>query len=651
MRAARRWGRHYLGLIVASSDSGSDYRAAVLATTDIVELIGRTVSLKRRGKDFLGLCPFHSEKTPSFTVKPDRQYFYCFGCKEHGNAIDFVIKRDRVEFIDALKMLGEAAGIAMPQFGGSKEKTSEKKLLLEANSAACMFFEKLLADPDRGRAAREYLVKRGINDESVQKFRIGYAPDAWDGLLRSGAMRKFPPPQMHAAGLVKARDNGGGHYDVFRNRLMFPIRDETGRVIAFGGRVMPGSQDPAKYLNSPETPLFLKGKSVFGLDLARQRIVETRTVVVVEGYTDVVMAHQFGATNVVSILGTAMTEPHVNLLRRFADRIILLFDADLAGENAVDKAVSLFLTQPIEIGIATIDSGLDPDEYLLKEGLASFEKLIAEAPDALTYKWKGLVRRLNEAGADDLTARQRAVSEYLELLASARGSGPVDALRWGAALSRVSRLTEIPVEELNRRFKANRPGPIKAPVKKNEPNQQDSPSADVNQAPAAPRVGAGDARERAERWILGALLLNPPKWAQVQEIISVADFVGDECRRLAELYWRHQRDEGEPVFNEFLGLLSRDAHPDQGGADGNDLPANRLAELAIEAADEVEALPDPEATLAEAVRFLVRCREELERQKLVAQFRRTNEGRSEQDEVDQLRALQEKARRPDLRRA
>ena len=203
---------------------------------------------------------------------------------------------------------------------------------------------------------------------------------------------------LAAAGLVKTRDSGNGFYDTFRNRLMFPIRDENGRVIAFGGRVMPGSEDPAKYLNSPETPLFSKSRCVFGLDLARQKIVETRTVAVVEGYTDVVMAHQYGATNVVSPLGTAMTEQHVQILRRFADRIVLLFDADTAGDTAVNRAVELFLTQPVEIAIASMPEGVDPDEFLLAHGLAAFEKVLTDAADALTYKWKQLVRQFNASG-------------------------------------------------------------------------------------------------------------------------------------------------------------------------------------------------------------------------------------------------------------
>src|SRR6266404_6972291 len=307
---------------------GDDYKAQVKAATDIVELIGRTVALKRRGSKYLGLCPFHQEKTPSFNVDQSKQMFYCFGCKAAGDVFKFVQLRDRVEFKDALRILGDQAGIEPPAYTGSREKKGERQALLEMQSAACAFFEKLLAHPEQGAAARAYLAQRQINGESIKQFQIGYAPEGWDGLLRSPVGRKFAAQQLEMGGLVKPRQNGQGYYDAFRHRLMFPIRDQEGRVIAFGGRVMPGSEDPAKYLNSPETPLFSKSRSIFGIDLARQKIVESRTVAVVEGYTDVVMAHQFGATNVVSILGTALTEPHVAIMRRFADRIVLLFDPD-----------------------------------------------------------------------------------------------------------------------------------------------------------------------------------------------------------------------------------------------------------------------------------------------------------------------------------
>ena len=603
-----------------------DFKAQVLQAIDIVELIGQTVALKRRGRTFVGLCPFHNEKTPSFNVNPTRQFFKCFGCGAGGNAIDFVMRRDRIEFVEALKLLGTQAGIEMPSFGVSKEKSSERQVLLDANSVACAFFEKLLSHPQDGKTARDYLDQRGISAESIQRFRIGLAPNAWDGLMRSPAARKFPPQQLALAGLVKPRTSGEGFYDTFRNRLMFPIRDEAGRIIAFGGRKMPDSDDPAKYLNSPETPLYSKSRCLFGLDLARQRIVETRTVAIVEGYTDVVMAHQFGCSNVVSPLGTALTSQHVEILRRFADRIVLLFDADAAGDNAMNRVVELFLTQPIEIAIATMPEGLDPDEYLLKFGKESFDQLLADAADALTYKWRLLTRQY-KSSEGDLTGQQKAVTEYLELLAAARAGGPVDSMRWGSALARVSRLTDIPVDALNRRFRSTRPAPARRTT--TEGPIQKAPEA--NQAQPVKKSAPPLARTLAERRLLGALLGEPRRWHEVQQFVHVEDFTDEPCRRLAEVYWAHQRDEGEPVFNEFLGLLTDPV----------------LTELAVELVDEIEGLPDLEQTLVESLRFLAEERERQERQNAIAAIRRTSD---EEDEIALLQKIAENARKPDLRR-
>jgi DNA primase len=654
----------------------ADFKSQLLAATDLVQLVGASVKLARKGRDFWGCCPFHSEKSPSFKVSPEKQFFYCFGCKEKGNAIDFVMKRDRVEFVDALRALANAAGLEMPnQSGAARQKSGERQLLFDAHSAACAFFEKLLAHPEQGRAARQYLDQRGFTAESVKRFQIGLAPDAWDGLLKSPVGRKFTPQLLATAGLVKRRERGDGFYDTFRNRLMFPIRDESGRVIAFGGRVMPGSPDPAKYLNSPETPLFSKSRSVFGLDLAKAKIVETRTAVVVEGYTDVVVPHQCGVSNVVSVLGTAMTEQHLSILRRFADRVVLLFDADTAGDTAVDRAVGLFLTQPVEIAIASMPPEVDPDEFVLKEGPEQFQRLLSNATDALTYKWKQLVRRF-EAN-DDLTARQKAVEEYLQVLAAGRGSGPVDPLRWGQALARVSRLTEIPAEELNRRFApAKTPrrrqgpprpgagrlppdGPAGRPVAPSGPHGPDAGSV-AKELPASEPPRPLDATARAERWILGILLLEPGRWMRVQRSVRVEDFSAPLHRRLAEVYWDHQRHEGEPVFNEFLGEL--------GGSDA------ALVDLAVEAVDLVESLspagsdsedvPSRDQMLQEAVAHLEWIRNLREEQKLLAELRRTSlerrpgENTKEQDagsapedfEVALLKQLQEKARQPDMRR-
>jgi DNA primase len=607
--------------------SNNDGKTRVLQAIDIVELIGQTVKLKRRGGKYVGLCPFHSEKTGSFTVDPGKQFFYCFGCKSSGNAIDFVMKRDRIEFVEALQQLARQLGIDLPRFGVNKQNTSERQVLLDAHSAACGLFEKLFSHPQLGKAVREYVSQRGFNAESIQKFQIGFAMDSWDAMLRSETMKKFSPQQLATAGLVKSRD-GGGFYDTFRNRLMFPIRDEQGRIIAFGGRVMPGSQDPAKYLNSPETPLFLKGRCIYGLDLARQKIVETRTVAVVEGYTDVVMAHQYGATNVVSVLGTAMTEQHVGILRRFADRIVLLFDADTAGDLAVNRAVELFLTQPVEIAIASMPDGVDPDEYLMQHGLEAFEKLLAGAQDALGFKWRQL--RRDYGSKDDLTSQQKAVEQYLEVLAGARGSGPVDPIRWGQVIARVSRLTEIPQEQLNRRFKASaRKRPTPPPAAAAQVSEPQEPNN------SAPSVRLLTAEDRAENWVLGVILAQPNRWSHVQQAVTPQDFTNDLRRQLAEIYWAHQRDEGEPEFNELLGMLGDPA----------------LKDLAIELLGAVEAMTDLDQTLSDGLSHMQSMRRRTDERKLLAELKRTSDStRSDTDEIELLRRLQERARQPDIRR-
>ncbi len=626
---------------------GNEYRSQVLQATNIVELISQTVSLKNRGKDFVGLCPFHQEKTPSFHVSPSKQFFFCYGCKAGGNAIDFVIKRDRVPFIDAMRILGEKAGIAMPKFEGGGARAGERQLLLDAQSAAGAHFQKQLLDPRVGEPARDYLTKRGFNAETIKAFQIGYAPEGWDGLLTSPLVKKFTPEQLMSAGLVKQRQSGGGgFYDTFRHRLMFPIRDEQGRIIAFGGRVMPGSEDPAKYLNSPETPLFSKSRCVFALDLARQKIVETRTVAVVEGYTDVIMAHQYGASNVVSAMGTALTPQHVSILRRFADRLVLLFDPDTAGDMAVDRAVELFLTQPVEVSIATLPDKLDPDEYLLKFGAEAFAKLIGEeATDALSYKWKQLERQYRSS-EDDLTGQQKAVEEYLSTLAEARLAGPVDPIRWGASLSRVSRLTDIPVDQLNRRFAARRfavsrapAAPAPVPVVPDE-NGEIPSTAGMDQtapapAPELPRPMLPLAQELAERHLLGVMLAQPQAWHAVQLHITPDDFLDPQRHALAVRYWDHQRHEGEPVFNEFLSLLEDP----------------KLVEIAVRVVDECEKLSDLDQLVQSSVQYVLYTRQRRERAKISAQLKRQDDtDENNEGANDMLRKLTDSAGKPDMRR-
>jgi DNA primase len=610
----------------------ADVKSQVLAATDIVALIGQSVELKRRGKNYVGLCPFHQERSPSFNVNPAKQYYMCFGCKKSGNAIDFVIERDKVEFLDALKQLAQKANIDLPKFGLSKEKTSQRQQLLDAHTAAATFFRDQLQRGPLAATAREYLVKRGFTDDTIFRFGIGVTGVGWDALIRSPGLAKFPPDLLAEAGLAKARSGDGnrssGHYDTFRNRLMFPIRDESGRVIAFGGRVLPGSDDPAKYLNSPESPLFSKSRCIYGLDLAREEIQRTGTVAIVEGYTDVAMAHQFGVTNVVSILGTAMTPQHLGILRRFAKKVVLLFDADTAGDTAVRRTLELFIQEPIELCVASLADAtgqdLDPDEYLLAHGAAGFNQILASASDALTFLWKTMRSRLGQN--PDLTTQQQSIAEYLDLIARARAAGPVDMLRWGGILARVSKLTQIPAEELHKRFRAT-------PPRYNRPTSPTvaQPNPDTSQ-PIPPKPSLLTAYARAESQLLGTLLANPHLWAAVQAQISPAEFRDPERHRLAELFWTIMQHEGADSFAELLSHISE----------------HNLSHLAIVLVEGAETAHNSEAVIADVLQHFAEVKQRQREQDLVSSAQAGSDSPSDAESENRLlKSLSESVKRPD----
>jgi len=409
---------------------------------------------------------------------------------------------------------------------------------------------------------------------------------------------------------------------------------------------MPGSEDPApseaqvaKYLNSPETPLFSKSNCVFGLDLARQRIVETRTVAVVEGYTDVVMAHQFGVSNVVSILGTAMTEQHVRLLRRFADRIVLLFDADEAGETAVNRAVELFMTQPVDFAVASMPDGTDPDEFLMERGAEAFTKLINEAPSVLVFLVKQFKRRWL-AGEGNIPEQEKALSAFIQPFLTARQELAIDPNRWGTVIATLAKATGLPEAELHRRYGKAPRGRARSTTTPATTAQVSAVGEPINNAPVGRALP--DATTQAERQILGVLLLEPNRWHDLQQTVGPADFTDANRRRLAELYWAVQRDEGEPVFNQFLSQLTGE-------------PA--LVELAVELVDEAQALPSLDDALAGAVLHLGDVRRRRKEQKLIAELPRTKEHQAEQQaaetsdiEVSVLRQLSDLGRQPQLKR-
>jgi DNA primase len=372
----------------------------IRARVDLVDLVGAVIPLKRAGERWKGLCPFHQEKTPSFTVHPKLGIFHCFGCHAGGDAFEFLRRHDRLEFPEAVRLLAERTGVALPTRDGGRETGARDGLLALLEWAAGRFATWLWERQDAERA-RRYLGERGIAPETARAFRLGYAPEGWDHLLVAAREAGFPPEALLGAGLVLPRQTGPGHYDRFRARLMFPIADTQGRVIAFGGRAL-GAEEP-KYLNSPETPLYQKGHTLYALHLAREPMTAGRRALLVEGYVDCLMAHQHGLREAVAVLGTALTPHQLSLLRRYADEAILFFDADRAGLEAARRAEDLLerssdpqwwalARRPDGLGrrglrlkVATLPAGHDPDTFLRAEGREAFEARCRAARGLLLF--------------------------------------------------------------------------------------------------------------------------------------------------------------------------------------------------------------------------------------------------------------------------
>ena len=355
--------------------------------TDIVSLIGEYVTLKKAGRNYLGLCPFHREKTPSFTVSPDKQMFYCFGCSEGGNGVSFLMKLNHLTFPEAVRHLAGKVGVVIPDRPLSREERERSTLgeqIRRVNGLAADYFARALQSP-AGEGAREYLRNRGIGAEAISTFRLGFAPEGWQNLLDFLDKKGVPPKLVEQAGIAIPRAGEGerGHYDRFRGRLMIPIEDVDGHVIAFGGRVI-GAGEP-KYMNSPESPVYTKGNNLYGLSRTREAIRQAGFSLMVEGYFDLIALWSAGIQNVVATLGTALTRAQVDLLRRYAPRVAAVFDPDEAGRKALARSLELFLAGNVHAKAVILPDGHDPDDFVRTQGREKMEELVARALPMVDY--------------------------------------------------------------------------------------------------------------------------------------------------------------------------------------------------------------------------------------------------------------------------
>ena len=397
---------------------------------DIVDIVSRYVTLSKTGQNYKGLCPFHSEKTPSFSVSPTRQMFHCFGCGEGGDGITFLMKREGMEFIEVVRDLAQQAGVTIPERRsgrGSGGTFSDRERYEQMHALAASWFQGHLQSSGSGNTARQYIEGRGIAASTIEEFGLGYALPGWNGLSNHLKEKGFTQKEVLESGLVVQKERDGQnsgrkfpYYDRFRDRIMFPIANSRGRVIAFGGRTL-NDQGTPKYVNSPETSFFNKGRELYGLNKAREVVSQLNRLILVEGYFDVIALSQAGVKNVVAPLGTALTSGHVQSIRRMARTVVLLFDGDAAGVSAVLRTLDLFLNTGIAVKVMVLPSGEDPDTFIRSKGIDPFVKLESDAPDLLEYAVGASLDRCHVESVED---RIRSADEVLRIIQ--KTSNPIE---------------------------------------------------------------------------------------------------------------------------------------------------------------------------------------------------------------------------------
>lgn len=429
----------------------------VQQANDIVDVISEHVKLTRKGRELVGLCPFHDDHKPSMNVNPDKQIFKCFACSAGGDVIKFIQMREGLTFMRAVERLAERAGIklVMPKKMPGQQPEADRADIEKVNRWAMRFWRKNLLDNSVGDKCREYIRSRQLADKTSEEYSLGFASDKWDDFLNAAKKKNIPEKLMLAAGLIVANDQGN-YYDKFRNRMMIPIIDAANRVVGFGGRTL--GNDPAKYMNSPTTAIFDKSNCVYGLDKARHEIVSSGTVAVVEGYTDVIAVHQAGCKNVVATLGTSFTAGHAKLLKRYAKNIVLIFDSDVAGAAAAERALEICLSESIDLKLTAVPHGKDPCDFVLAKGGDAFKELIANATDVMKYRWEKLSEKFGKS--ENLADRRAATEEFLRSVATASKGGTLDAITFGLIINRLSKILQIPADDIRKEL-SRRGGQVK----------------------------------------------------------------------------------------------------------------------------------------------------------------------------------------------
>ena len=506
----------------------------VRSRTDIVDLLSEFLPLKKRGKNFFGLCPFHHEKSPSFSVNPEKQIFHCFGCGVGGNVFTFLMEYEKLSFWEALKFLAKRANVLLPQQDVDAKQKAEEDALFYANQFAAEYYQHVLLKTKMGHKALDYVTKRGYSEATIENFLIGYAPSGWSHLIEAAQKKSLSAEALEKAGLIIPREKAGGYYDRFRDRIIFPIVNLTGKVIGFGGRILTESENLPKYINSPETRIYNKGKILYGLFQAKKAVREADRVVVVEGYTDMISLFQAGILNVVASSGTAFTSDQARLIGRYTKNVLLLFDADSAGAEASSRGVEILLEHNLDVDIVSLPVGTDPDGFIKERGKAALIELLEKADSFVDF----IIRRT--AGSQDVSTVKgtaRAVENVVAVLLKIRDE--VKRSLWTKKVSEILSVDERMIQHAINRARRSR-GSI--------PDEEEIYSK---------KSPLQTAEEMVEHGLLKLMLADQILLKRVLEELHPDDFQNPDAREVATLLSQMNEDGQCLDLAHLVGCLQR----------------------------------------------------------------------------------------------
>ena len=612
----------------------------VRLASDVVAVVADYVTLKKSGRNFFGLCPFHPEKSPSFSVNQEKQIFHCFGCGAGGNVFTFIQRQQGVSFPEAVRLLAKRAGIAIPEPEAEDASAAqEKDALYFVNKLAAEFFQAMLLS-DAGRAGRDYMQQRGFNEEALRAFGVGYAPQAWDSLVQQAEKKSVNLEVMALAGLINRRDagsaRGAGYYDRFRHRVMFPIYNPSGSVVAFGGRRIVADEDSPKYMNSPETPIYHKGTMLYGLYQGRDAVKAADRVIVVEGYLDLMRMHLCGFQNAIATSGTALTQQQARLILRYTKNVTLLFDSDTAGQSATLRGADILVENGLAVSVAALSAGDDPDSFLVKHPAEAMQQILRAAPPLLEFKI------LNGAGAnaktnDPVSQRTEQLRSIVETAAKVR-----DGLERQALVHNIAERLHVDeatlIEEINRLHRLNYPS---TKLRQRKSGGHEAISTKISSAPLRALTAAA-----AEEYLITMMILYNDAIRFVFNFMRADDFAGPNMRVIASaLYelFEKERLPGDDSHAERATLLHHFNDPWQAEFVSRCLHAGKFSGKNQDLEEETPAFQfEYRRVCADCMAKLLRKRKEEEIQSLQEQLKeREKIGEDASALVQQIMAYQD----------